>query len=76
VVGRGSSIGDGAAIGGAVLWPDTRFGGGARIGAALTGRRCHLGDHVEIGDVTLGDDTVVTDYSRLVPDAGIPAQRP
>jgi hypothetical protein len=34
----------------------------------VTGRACRLGDGVEVGEVILGDDTVVTDYSRLTPE--------
>ena len=68
VIGHGCRIGPGAIVQGAILWPETTVGAGARIGRALAGRRCRLGAHVEVGDVLLGDDSHVTDYSRLAPE--------
>jgi hypothetical protein len=48
------------------LWPGTTVGRGARLGPALTGRGCRLGDYVEAGEVMLGDESHLTDYSLLL----------
>jgi NDP-sugar pyrophosphorylase family protein len=66
VLGRGCRIGPDATIDGAILWPGTTVGRGARLGPALTGRGCRLGDYVEAGEVMLGDESHVTDYSLLL----------
>jgi NDP-sugar pyrophosphorylase family protein len=68
VLGRGSRIGRNAAIDGAILWPEVMVGAGARLGRALVGRRVRLGEHVDAGDVVIGDDSHLTDYSRLASD--------
>jgi NDP-sugar pyrophosphorylase family protein len=76
VVGRGCHIGPGAALEGAILWPETRVGEGARLRRTIAGRRCRFGRHVDVGDVTLGDESVVTDYSRLAPEPSAPSPTP
>ncbi len=65
VVGRGCQIGEGTTLDGAILWPGTVVGRNSRVGAALIGRHCRLGDHVDAGDVMLGDDSILTDYSGM-----------
>ena len=72
VVGRGCRIGRDAAIDGAILWPEVTVGAGARVGRALIGRRVRLGEHVEAGAAVLGDDSHLTDYSRLASDDRAP----
>ncbi len=66
VLGQGCRVGPDATIDGAILWPGTTVGQGARIGPVLAGRHCRLGDYVDAGDVMLGDESLVTDYSRLL----------
>jgi NDP-sugar pyrophosphorylase family protein len=66
VIGDRGFVGPGADIEGAILWPETRVEEGARLGRVLAGRRCRFGRHVEIAHETMfGDESVVTDYSRL-----------
>jgi NDP-sugar pyrophosphorylase family protein len=65
-IGARCDIGPGAVIDGAILWPGTRVGEAARIGPILAGRRCEFGAHVQVGgDAMFGDESIVTDYSRL-----------
>ena len=66
VVGSGCRIGMNAILDGTILWPDTHVGDEAHLGPIVAGRNCRIGQHTSItGDGMLGDDSVVTDYSRL-----------
>jgi mannose-1-phosphate guanylyltransferase len=68
VIGSGCDIGTDAHLAGTILWPNTKVGAHARLAGALIGRGAVLGAHVEIGDdVMIGDQSVVTDYSRTIP---------
>lgn len=64
VIGSSCHVGEGATVDGAILWPNTWVDAGAEVGAAMTGRHCHIGRQARIGASTLlGDKSVVTDYS-------------
>jgi NDP-sugar pyrophosphorylase family protein len=66
VIGANCHIAEDAQVDGAILWPHTWVDRGARLGAVIAGRHCQFGRHVDVGnDATLGDNSVVTDYSRL-----------
>jgi NDP-sugar pyrophosphorylase family protein len=66
VIGADCQVEADARIDGAILWPETRVGEGARLGQTIAGRRCHIGRHVIAGDdVVIGDESIVTDYTRL-----------
>jgi NDP-sugar pyrophosphorylase family protein len=65
-IGRRSVVEAGAAVDGAILWAETRVGELARLGAVLAGHRCRFGANVTIaGDAVFGDESVITDFSRL-----------
>ncbi|MGH9345996.1 MAG: sugar phosphate nucleotidyltransferase [Vicinamibacterales bacterium] len=65
VVGEHCHIDAGAAISGAVVWPHTRIGAEAEIGACVIGRQCHIGKKVSIRTgAVLGDKAVLPDYTR------------
>ena len=65
VIGPHCHIAEGAVLDGTILWPETRVGSHARLGAAIAGRACHFGSHVEISDgAVFGDRSVVTDFTR------------
>lgn len=65
VVGAHCHIAEGAVVDGAIVWPNTWVDAEARLGAVLVGRRCHIGRSVVLADgAILGDESVVTDFSR------------
>jgi NDP-sugar pyrophosphorylase family protein len=64
VIGRHCHLAAGAAVEGAILWPNTWVDADARLAGTIAGRNCHFGRNVEIGAATFGDKSVVTDYSR------------
>jgi NDP-sugar pyrophosphorylase family protein len=66
VIGAHCHVAEEAQIDGAILWPHTWVDRQARLGALVAGRHCQFGRHVEVGsDAFLGDNSVVTDYSRV-----------
>jgi NDP-sugar pyrophosphorylase family protein len=65
VIGRHAHVGENAVVDGAILWANTWVDADARVGAAIAGRHCHFGRHVEVGPSLFGDKSVVTDYSRV-----------
>lgn len=65
VIGHNCHIDESAVIEGAILWPNTWVDRESRVGAAIAGGHCHIGRNVEIGEVVLGDKSVITDYSRV-----------
>jgi mannose-1-phosphate guanylyltransferase len=66
VVGSGCRIGMNAVLEGTILWPDTHVGDNAHLGPIVAGRGCRIGQHSSLtGDGMLGDESVVTDFSRL-----------
>jgi NDP-sugar pyrophosphorylase family protein len=65
-IGAGCHIAAGAAVEGAILWPGTRVGERAHLGAVLAGRGCRFGAHAVVADEAMfGDESVVTAYSRV-----------
>ena len=65
VVGRGTHVDENASIGAAVVWPDCRIGTSASVQNAILGHRCRLGANTAVdGEAVLGDDTVLTDFTR------------
>jgi NDP-sugar pyrophosphorylase family protein len=65
VIGAHCHLAENASVDGAILWPNTWVDADARVGAAVTGRNCHIGRHVHVGDdAILGDKTILTDFSR------------
>jgi NDP-sugar pyrophosphorylase family protein len=65
-IGAGCEIGPAAVVDGAILWRDTRVGAGARLDAILAGRSCRFEANVQVaGDAVFGDESVVTEYSRI-----------
>ena len=64
VIGHHCHVDEDAAIDGAILWPNTWVDREARLGQVISGRHCHFGRSVQIGDAVLGDKSVVTDYSK------------
>jgi len=66
VIGAHSHISEDAQINGAILWPHTWVDRHAVLGPLVAGRHCQFGRHVEVGGAAiLGDNSVVTDFSRL-----------
>ncbi len=65
IISEGCEIEEDAIVDGAILWPGTRVGRGARVSSTITGRACRLGDRTEVGRAVLGDESVVTDYSKI-----------
>jgi NDP-sugar pyrophosphorylase family protein len=66
VVGSGCRIGMNTRLDGTILWPGTHVGDEVHLGPIVAGRNCRIGAHASItGDGMLGDESVVTDYSRL-----------
>ena len=66
VVGASAAIGENAVVDGSILWPDCTVGAGAAVRGAVLGRRTRVGENAVVGPGTvLGDDSVVTAYSKL-----------
>jgi NDP-sugar pyrophosphorylase family protein len=66
VIGANCHIGENAQINGAILWPHTWVDRNATLGPLVAGRHCQFGRNAEVGgSALLGDNSVVTDYSRL-----------
>jgi NDP-sugar pyrophosphorylase family protein len=65
VVGQDCHVGEGTALEGAILWPETRVGAESRLGPIIAGRACHIGASVQMAGGILGDGSIVTDYSRI-----------
>ena len=65
VIGRDAQIGEGAAVAETIVWPGSSIGPAASLRHAILGHRCRVGAAVTLdGDAILGDDTVLTDYTR------------
>ena len=66
VIGAHSHISEDAHIAGAILWPHTWVDRHATLGPLVAGRHCQFGRNVEVnGTAMLGDNSVVTDFSRI-----------
>jgi NDP-sugar pyrophosphorylase family protein len=69
VLGARSHVGPGAHVETAVLWEEVEVGPAARLTGCVLGRRSRVGAHAAVpAGATLGDDTRLTDYSRLGAD--------
>lgn len=65
VIGAHCHIAEDAHIDGAILWPHTWVDRHAKLGPLVAGRHCQFGRNVEIGGASLlGDNSVITDFSR------------
>ena len=72
VVGPSCHVQAGATLDGAIIWPETIIGANARITHTVLGHRCRIEEHATLGpDLMLGDDSVVTAYSKLPVNAGV-----
>lgn len=68
VVGHGCRIGMNVHLDGTILWPNTHVGDETHLGPMVAGRGCRIGRNASLtGDGMLGDDSIVTDFSRLGP---------
>ncbi len=66
VIGRGCRIEAGAVVDGAIVWPDSTIGSDATVTDAIIGHRVRIESNVTIGPgIIVGDDSVITRYSRL-----------
>jgi NDP-sugar pyrophosphorylase family protein len=69
VLGARCHVGPGAHLETAVLWEEVEVGVAARLAGCLLGRRSLVGAHAAVPPgAILGDDTRLTDYSRLTAD--------
>jgi mannose-1-phosphate guanylyltransferase len=69
VLGAGSWVEAGAHVEAAVLWEEVRVGAMARLQGCVVGRGGRIGAHAEVTPgVVLGDESTVSDYSRLGSD--------
>jgi NDP-sugar pyrophosphorylase family protein len=70
VIGRQSTIGEGASIEDAILWSNCRVGPEASVHAAILGHDCRVGRGARVsggavlGGTVLGDHSTLTDYTR------------
>src|SRR5262245_60917577 len=65
VIGRQTQVEEGAAVDGAISWPNCRIGREAVVHNAIVGRHCHVGRSVNLNNgAVLGDRTTLTDFSR------------
>jgi NDP-sugar pyrophosphorylase family protein len=65
VIGRDTQVDEGAAVQGAILWPQCHVGPEATVHGAILGRHCRLGRNVSLdSSAVLGDNTTLTDYTR------------
>ena len=66
VIGTSTSVGAGAVIDGAVLWPGSSVGLEATIQDAILGRDVMVEDHAVVGPgAVVGDKSVITRYTRI-----------
>ncbi len=66
VIGTSASVGAGAIIDGAVLWPGSTVGPEATIRRAILGRDVYVEDHAVVGPgAVVGDKSVITRYTRV-----------
>jgi NDP-sugar pyrophosphorylase family protein len=65
VIGHGTELEEGASVEEAIVWPECRIRREASVRRAILGRGCQIGRNVSVDrDAVLGDETVITDYSR------------
>ena len=66
VIGSGVVVETEAAIHQSIVWPDCYIGQGACLDGTIVGHRCQIGAYAQLGPgVVLGDDSVITAYTRL-----------
>jgi mannose-1-phosphate guanylyltransferase len=65
-VGPECVIGPHTLIEKAVIWRGVKVGSNSKLTGCIVGRDCQIGNHVTIGSgVVLGDQSRITDYSRI-----------
>ena len=66
MIGPGATVETEAAIHQSIVWPDSRIGQGACLDGTIVGHRCQIGAYAQLGPgVVLGDDSVITAYTKL-----------
>ncbi len=65
VLGRNCQVEEGADIAGAIVWPNSIIGREARLVDTIVGRSGDIGPHASLRDGVLGDNTHITEHSRL-----------
>ena len=67
VVGASAAVEENAVVDGSILWPDCVVGAGATVRGAVLGRRARIEKRMPSSGpgAVLGDDSVVTAYSKL-----------
>ena len=66
VIGTSVSVGAGAVIDGAVLWPGSTVGPEATIRHAILGRDVKVEDHAVVGPgAVIGDQSIITRYTHV-----------
>jgi NDP-sugar pyrophosphorylase family protein len=65
VLGRNCEVGEGVALSGSIVWPDTAIAREARIADSIIGRACRIGRNAVLNRDVLGDGTQIAEYSRL-----------
>ena len=66
VIGTSASVGAGAVIDGAVLWPGSTVGSEATVRDAILGNDVTIEDHAVVGPgAVVGDNSVITRYTRV-----------
>jgi mannose-1-phosphate guanylyltransferase len=64
VIGRNCHIGEQAVLEGAILWPHTHVDPEARLTEVICGEHCRIGRNASLDNAVLGDESIVTDYSK------------
>ncbi len=68
VIGPACRIGKDVVVDGGILWAGTRVEEAATVREAIVGHGCTIGDHAIVNaGAVLGDETIVTSYSRIGP---------
>jgi len=66
VIGSGVVVDSEAAVHQSIIWPDCHIGQGACLDGVIVGHRCHVGAYAQLGPgVVLGDDSVITAYTKM-----------
>ena len=65
VLGRNCEVGEGVALSGSIVWPDSTIAREARIADSIIGRACRIERNAVINRDVLGDRTQIAEYSRL-----------
>jgi NDP-sugar pyrophosphorylase family protein len=65
VLGSNCQVEEGADIAGAIVWPSSIIGREARLVDTIVGRSGDIGPHASLRGGVLGDNTHITEHSRL-----------